>query len=182
MKRIGIVTALFLPMAVMAQSGPEDNPGMQSLSVDQLCEERSSDDSWAEIEDRDVFSRRELRAIKKERMRSGISPDAVSCFMGQPLGTVYLLASGQQQDEESPPEFAMFVYPTDEADSLVVFVRSDTDYPTVLTWRWTEDWQSYAEMRPIDCSRRTSGNRRPATSRSMQRYWCSNLLGERAIF
>jgi hypothetical protein len=164
-----------------AQNGSEIAPKLQSLSLEQLCEARSNSDAWAEVERREIFSKRERRAIEKERIRTGIGPDAVSCFMGEPMEMRYLVASNSQADGNTP-EFEMYVYPTDAADTLVVFVRRDTDHASVIDWRRTEEWQQYEGIRPIDCMRKLSAPVRLETGRSLQRFWCSSLLGDQAFF
>jgi hypothetical protein len=67
-----------------AQDGSSSDTDAATLTIPQLCAMRSDPEAMAELERRDRFSRRELRAIEKDEIRKGIRPEALVCFMGRP--------------------------------------------------------------------------------------------------
>jgi hypothetical protein len=79
--------AVLIPILALAQSG-ENSDGqtasLSALSVEELCSARENADSLAELERREIFSARELRAIQDGEVREGMSLETLICARGPP--------------------------------------------------------------------------------------------------
>jgi hypothetical protein len=79
----------------------------------------------AELKRRESFSKRELRAIRKEKARSGISVEALECAIGMPdRNVMYLPLPGTEQIEiyrySLPGSFDLTVRVSDEGGQSIV--------------------------------------------------------------
>jgi hypothetical protein len=152
-----------------AQSGQEE---LQGWSIEQLCAARPRPEVWAEIERRDIFSGRELRAIEKEQVREGMSEQSVQCFKGWPDSII----SGISAVSGDPVD--AWTYPADEDGALVVYFRRTAEESTVLTALETDDARAMAPVasmrlvckysaNKVRCNVDESGMRRSGTDVSV---------------
>lgn len=99
-----------------AQTGSGAEAEIENLAVTQLCEMQGDPDAVAELERRDLFSKRELRAIRREKARSRISLEALECAIGMPERTALNRAvPGSEQSET-------YFYALPDAPDLMVSV------------------------------------------------------------
>ena len=126
MNRKSLVLCAALSTAALAQDQPLVEAEIQSWSDQQLCESRNRIEVWAELERRGTFSRRELRAIKSEDLRTGISEDAVLCFMGAPESVVSPIG------ERGGDPIDAYIYPLDEEVMIVVHIRHHDGESTLI--------------------------------------------------
>lgn len=122
-----LILTLAYPFMVLAHTSSDETAVLETWTLDQLCEQRERPAVWEELERRDVFDSREMRAIRKERLRTSIGPDAVTCFLGEPVCSLPYL-----------------VYPSDGGAMMVrveAFIEgrafdhwSVTDYYRVSEW------------------------------------------------
>jgi hypothetical protein len=147
-----LAIGLLLPIAQLAQATsqqaadePEDD--VRHWSLQELCEARDDPAALAEIERRDIFSRRELRVIANAQLRPNISVEALLCFAGLP-DRVMQVAMPAAQD---PVDAYLYVVDVDVEQTLVVHVRHRKDESKVVRWFTTaepiEDVESWAETR-----------------------------------
>jgi hypothetical protein len=139
-----------VPGIAFAQAEPAADPNLRSLSIEQLCDMRESRAARAELERRDVFSQRELRAIVKERVRPGIGPKAVSCFMGEPVD-VFTAPSVNLATAFGGRVFEAYVYAIDAMQTLVVYVEHDGNEPTVIDQVRMDERPTYEDLLPVSC-------------------------------
>lgn len=83
-----------------AQTGSSSEMEIENLTVAQLCEMQGDSEAVAELERRELFSRRELRAIRKNKARRNISLKAFECAIGMSERDVlYRSVPGAEQIE-----------------------------------------------------------------------------------
>ncbi len=99
-----------------------------SWTVEQLCDARDDPEALDELERREVFDGRELRAIRRDEMRKDIGEDALRCMKGAPETILPAITT-----VEAAPVDA-FVYPPGTVGSLIVYVRREGDASTVIAF------------------------------------------------
>ncbi len=131
-RSLSVLVAL-IPAVAFANAVADENPEipqaeLETWSDEQLCRARDIPEALDELERREVFDRRDLRAIRRDEVRKGISEDALRCLKGAPetiRPAVGMTADGDPMDA--------FVYPIGTSGSLVVFVKRQGDASTVTT-------------------------------------------------
>jgi len=124
-RTIVFAASCLMPFVASAQSVAERAGAYQSWTVEQLCEARDDREAWAELKRRDLFDRRELRAISAGKVRQDIGIDALACLLGEPDSVDRLMTSGGEQLDA-------YTYAVDENEALVVHVYSDEQKAKVL--------------------------------------------------
>jgi hypothetical protein len=115
---------------------------------------RGTPESWAELERRAVFDRREMRLIRRERIRRGIREQALFCFMGQPEDAVALTSP----QWEYP--MTAYVYADDDQSRRVVYVAHAPEASIVIgSFESTRDL-NHAEIASVtlSCSLRVNAD------------------------
>ena len=116
------IAYLYLLAVIPAQAYSEVDNGnagaaLRGWSIAQLCESREREDVRDEMKRRDLFSSRELRAIRDGEVKRGISLDALICGRGQPASIVEAVA---RTPRDGP--VAAYIYLPGEAAGLVTYV------------------------------------------------------------
>jgi hypothetical protein len=106
---------------------------LRGWSVERLCAARADPEAWAEIERRELFHGRELRAIARERVREGLREQAVRCFMGWPDSVVASVSAVGNDPVDA------WIYPAGENGTLVVYLRRMEEESAVLAFLETDD-------------------------------------------
>jgi hypothetical protein len=132
MNKSWIILALF-PLLAISQGNEEAGAELAALSWDQLCEQRGNPAAWQELERRELFTRRELRAIEDERLRAGLRQEAIICFLGEPEDVVPLNTNPGRDYAEA------FTYPLEGPETLIVQIRHREDESTVVRFYEIED-------------------------------------------
>jgi len=127
-----------IPAVALASADADENPEIQQAAletwtVEQLCGARTSADALDELERRDVFDRRELRAIRRARVRNDIGEEALRCMKGAPMTTLPAITTF-----EGDPVDAL-VYPPGTTSSLIVYMRRAADVSTVVAFTESAD-------------------------------------------
>jgi hypothetical protein len=144
------MTALLLPALAIAQSNDSDATDLQAMTVPELCAHSDDPDVLEELKHRDVFSRMEMKAVERKRLREGLSEAALVCMLGEPQ-TIYPVRtySGRGSTFE-------FVYPISVADAVIVRVRIDEDESVVTSFYQTNDEKTKLAMeglaQALECS------------------------------
>jgi hypothetical protein len=118
MTRIGFLVLLAVIPALAHSQAETGSAGaaLQGWSVEQLCDSREREDVRDELERRDLFSSRELRAIRDGEVKRGISLGTLICGKGPPASVVEAVA----RTIDGP--VAAYIYPPGEAEGLVAYV------------------------------------------------------------
>lgn len=143
---VALIFALASALAVAEGNTAITENQLQTLSLSELCDARADAKAWAELERRQDFSDRELRAIRRERIREGISEDALRCFKGRPDSIVAAIS-----DFGSGPVDAL-IYDSGTTAQVVAYVLREGDRGTVIKSVETEHVYREAPARPRDRS------------------------------
>ena len=125
MNRNPLIVAFLVPLCALSQVQKVSNADPGSMLIGELCEQRSEPEALAELERRDVFSRRELRSIRQDRIRPGITEEALFCFMGRPRNILPLAYASSREVIEA------YTYPAGDERFLIVQIRHGEDESTV---------------------------------------------------
>ena len=138
MRNSVLILLLSAPGLAFAQANDEKITELQSLSWDQLCEQRESPEAMEELERRDLFTRRELRAISEDALRPGLRQEAVFCMLGEPEDVIPIVLpqNGARQRRDL---MDAYTYPLEGPDTLIVHVRHRDDESTVVRFYEIED-------------------------------------------
>lgn len=136
-RSLSVLVAL-IPALASASARAADNPdaqqaGLETWSIEQLCDARTRRDVLDELGRREVFDRRELRAIRRETLRTGISDRALLCLKSWPEAI-----RPEAGNVDGVPVDA-YIYPSGEQASLVVFVTREGEASTVAGFTETAD-------------------------------------------
>jgi len=142
MTRIAYLSLLALTPALAF--GDEETDGadtaLQSWSVDQLCSSREDPAARDELERRETFSSRELNAIEKGEVRTGMSKEALLCSMGPPR----LIFAAESEYEAFPSIVDAYVYDAGTEKPLAAFVEHFEGRGTVVLVLENDDPQVLA--------------------------------------
>lgn len=117
---------LVLSLTLSINLRAAEDSALKDLTVQQLCAERDKPEVWKELRQRWVFSMRELRSIERGTVRSGISEEALFCFMGEPVDVKPAGLNAQTEPLED------YYYPGDGTPTLIVRVRHGLKETTVV--------------------------------------------------
>jgi hypothetical protein len=117
-----------IPLFALAQSGESPTAqaaDLQSRSLDELCRAREREEALDELERREIFNSRELRAIRDGEVRTGMSLRALICARGQPASIVPEVGiafpdARTAPRSSGPVPVAAYIYLPDGADSGTV--------------------------------------------------------------
>ncbi len=138
-RSLSVLVAL-IPAVAFANAVADENPEipqaeLETWSDEQLCRARDIPEALDELERREVFDRRDLRAIRRDEVRKGISEDALRCLKGSPEFVHSAIATFEGETVDA------FVYPPGTLDSLIVYLRRVGDVSTVAAF--TESAEPY---------------------------------------
>ena len=132
------VLAALIPALAFANAVADENPvipraELETWSDEQLCRAREIREALDELERREIFDGRELRAIRRDNLRTHISEDALRCMKGSPRTIVpaVKIIEGDAVDA--------FVYPQGTTTPLVVYIRRQGVVSTVAGFGETDD-------------------------------------------
>ena len=136
-RSLSVLVAL-IPAVAFAHAAADENSEirqaeLETWSDEQLCRARDVPEALDELERREIFDGRELRAIRRDEVRVGISEDALLCMKGSPeiVYTAITTVEGETVDA--------FVYPPGTLDSLIVYIRRAGDVSTVAALTESEE-------------------------------------------
>lgn len=131
-RSLSVLVAL-APAIASANAGAAEDSGIQQAALEtwtleQLCDARDNPEALDELERREIFGVRELRAIRRDEVREGISVDTLRCLKGEPrtILPAFMTFEGNAVDA--------FVYPPGTGGSLIVFIRRRDDVSTVAAF------------------------------------------------
>ena len=144
MTRIACLSLLALtPVLAFGDEETEvADPALQSASVEQLCISREDPAALAELERREIFSSRELNAIEKQQVRTGMSKEALLCSMGPPR----LIIAARSEYEAFPSIVDAYVYDSGTERPLAAFVEHFEGQGTVVLVLEKDDPQDLARL------------------------------------
>jgi hypothetical protein len=119
------IAILICATRISAQTAVGAETRIESLTTGQLCDMRGSEEALAELERRELFSKRELRAIKKQIARRGISVEALVCAMGLPDRITH-------GSPRAPERLDRYYYLREDELDLEVIVRHEEDRSILL--------------------------------------------------
>jgi hypothetical protein len=123
---VALIPAFTLANAFAAENPETERAALGIWSVEQLCDARDNPEALREIERRDIFDSRELRAIRRERVRNGISEDALRCMMGSPQTILRSFTTVEDGSVDA------FVFPPGTIGSLIVYLMREGDESVVV--------------------------------------------------
>jgi len=125
---VALIPAVAFANAVADESSEIQQAELETWSDEQLCRARDVPEALDELERREVFDGRELRAIRRDKVREGISEDALLCMKGSPdtVHSAIMTVEGETVDA--------FVYSRGTLDSLIVYIRRAGDVSTVAVF------------------------------------------------
>jgi hypothetical protein len=121
MNNRAISLLLLLPVTAFAQANQGATADLQSMATEELCKLKDSAEALDELDRRELFSNREIRSIKMDKIRRYISEAALICMRGEPDEVVALNLRTRARDFID----SAFVYAPSEKERLVIFLRYD---------------------------------------------------------
>jgi hypothetical protein len=128
-----------IPVFALAQpgAGPDaEAADLRGWSLDELCGAREREDVRGELDRREFFSSRELRAIRTGEVKKGMSLGTLICVRGQPAS----IAEAVGRIRGRP--LAAYTYLPGEAQGLVAYVDENSEESTVVHVLESEDPQA----------------------------------------
>jgi hypothetical protein len=122
---LGLIALIPAQAFSQAQVDSADT-ALQAWTIDELCDAREREDVRDELKRRDLFSSREMRAIRDGEVRTDISLSALICVKGQPDTIVESVAY------TSDGPVAAYVHLPDETQGSVAYVASTVPESTVV--------------------------------------------------